>query len=149
MGTIAGGPRSPDGVPLITQSPFAYSDDDARFVGYLYACPSVGTFSFDERLSQSVRLQGGTYWARGAAIGDRVSLSVIDIDNVLGAGAGTVLATYVSRAPLAPWDHVVEFTAPTAGLVPAGLYLRVTVEHTSADALALGVTYRWFETSTR
>lgn len=145
MSIIAGGARAPDGTPLVTSSPYAHTEADARFVGHYYATTQQGVSVFEERLDRDVRLQGGTYWARGAVAGDRVSLSVVDVDNVLGAGAGTVLATYVSRAPLAPWDHVVEFTAPTAGLIPAGVYLRVDVEHASADALSLGVTYRWFE----
>lgn len=138
-------PLAEDGGPVVSQSAYAYSTNAARFVGYLYAIPASGMYNFDEKLDKTVRLQGGTYWTMGASLGDKVSLSVVDVDNILGNGAGYVVATYVKDSPLAPWQQLVTLDSPTAGLVPAGLYLRVAVDHTGAGGLSLGVTYRWFE----
>ena len=127
--------------------PYAVSDDGsrARFVGYLYAVPSSGVYSFDEQLATPIRLSGGVYWVTGATLTDTATLEVVDVDDVLGAGAGFVVAKYAANIPLAPWDHSGDLTAPTAAELPAGLYLRLTVNHTGSDPMAIGVTYRIFE----
>jgi hypothetical protein len=99
----------------------------------------------DEEVTSAIRLQGGYYWVRGATVGDRVSFSVVDVNNVLGLGAGFVVAEYVKRLPVAPWDNQQEIIAPTAGNIPAGLFLRLTYENSGGASVNLGVTYRWFE----
>ena len=125
--------------------PYATSDEgeEARFRGHLYAVPASGTYSFDERLDEAVRLSGGVYWVTGATLGDKATLSIVDKDDILGLGPGYVVATYANEIPLAPWDHTVDLTAPTAAKLPAGLYLRLTVVTASAS-MAMGVTYRMF-----
>jgi len=117
---------------------------EARFQGYGYTFPAGATTSFDQVLSSTVRLQGGYYWVKNPALGDKVSLKVVDVDDILGGGAGVVVSDYVTDMPVAPWDHQQELESPTAGLIPAGLYLRITYTSTGADAVDLGVTYRWF-----
>jgi hypothetical protein len=143
-GIIAGGLRTPDGMPVVAQSAYAYSAEGARFRGQLCPVPAAGTYSFDLRLEQAVRLQGGFFWSRGASVGDTVTLQVVDVDDILGRGAGTVLTTYVDQMPLAPFDYNGTLDSTTAGQIAAGLYLRVQINHTGAPS-ALGVTYRWFE----
>lgn len=144
-GFISGGsPRTTDGTPIVAQSPYAYTNENARFVGYLYTC-SPGTVSQDELITSPIRLQGGYYWVKSPNLGDKVSLSVVDKDNVLGNGPDTVLAEYVKDLPLAPWDHMHDVIAPTAGFIPAGIYLRLTYENTGTSDVVFGVTYRWFQ----
>lgn len=142
-GVFAGGPRTDDRVPVVAASAYAYAGDErTRFVGELYAC-APGTTEHDLPLASAVRLQGGSYWTEGATVGDRVSLLVVDVDDVLGGGAGAVVSEYVQRLPVAPWQQQVEVMSPTAALVPAGLYLRVKYENVGASDVSLGVTYRW------
>lgn len=120
---------------------------EARFQGYRYVFPAGLTTSFDQVLSSDVRLQGGYYWVKNAALGDAVSLQVVDVDNVLGGGAGLVVSPYVTDMPVAPWDHQQELESPTAGFIPAGLYLRITYASTGAENVDFGVTYRWYTDS--
>lgn len=138
-------PRSGDGGLVVAQSPYAYSTERTRFVGYLYSCPP-GTTVHEEVTANFIRLQGGYYWVRGATIGDRVSFSVVDVNNVLGQGPDFVVAEYVKTLPVAPWDHQQEIIAPTAGSIPPGLYLRITYTNAGSGNVDIGVTYRWFET---
>lgn len=135
--------RSSDGGLVVAQSPYAYSTEGTRFVGHLYSC-APGTTNHDEKVPQAIRLQGGYYWVRGATAGDRVSFSIVDVDGV-AAPAGTVLREYVKTLPVAPWDHQQELIAPTAGEIPAGMYLRLTYQNTGTGAVTFGVTYRWFQ----
>lgn len=141
---IMSGPRTSEGIPIVSQSPYAFTDESTRFVGALYTC-APGTTVHDLPTTEQVRLQGGIYWAQGATAGDTVSFAVVDADNVLGGGAGAVVSEYVRGLPVAPWNHHMELTSTAAGTIPAGLYLRITYVNTGASPVQLGVTYRWYE----
>ena len=144
-GFIGGGPRNDDGAPVFAPEASAYAGDyKTRFQGYSYQFPAGATTSFEQVLSASVLLQGGYFWVKNPALGDTVSLDVVDVDDILGGGAGAVVSPYVTNMPVVPWDHQGELESPTAGLIPAGLYLRITYTSTGADVVDLGVTYRWF-----
>ena len=139
------GQRSDEGVPLVATAPYSYSATDrSRFHGALYSVPPGVSVGFDLRVDAPIRLHGGDYWVRGPHLGDQMSFQVVDVDDVLGGGAGAVVTEYVTDLPLAPWDHSRELQSPTAATVPAGLYLRVKYSNTGAEWVALGVTYRWF-----
>ena len=139
------GQRSDEGVPLVATAPYSYSSTDrSRFRGVLYSVPAGASVGFDLLLDQAVRLHGGDYWVRGPALGDSMSFQVVDVNDVLGGGAGAVVTEYVTDLPVAPWDHARELQSPTAAVIPAGLYLRVIYRSTGQEPVALGVTYRWF-----
>jgi hypothetical protein len=145
MGTIAGGPQSVDGAPVVASEAFAYSGTEvARFQGSgPHVFPAGATSSIDMLISTAARLQGGYYWVQNCSLGDVVSLSVVDVDGVISP-AGTVVSQYVTDMPVVPWDHQQELESPTAGLIPAGLYLRITYASVGATDVNLGVTYRWY-----
>lgn len=140
-----GNQRTDKGLVVYAQSPYAYSETDrSRFYGKLYAVPASASVGFDLLLTEEIRLYGGHYWVQGSSLGDTMSFQVVDVDNVLGMGAGVVVNEYISDMPVPPWDHERDLESPTAALIPAGLYLRVVYSNASADPVALGVTYKWF-----
>lgn len=144
-GTVIGGKRTDKGLPLVSTSPYAYSETDrSRFHGELYAVPASASVGFDLLITEEIRLYGGHYWVQGSSLGDTMSFQVVDVDNVLGMGAETVINEYITEMPVPPWDHERDLESPTAALIPAGLYLRVVYSNASADPVALGVTYKWF-----
>lgn len=128
---------------LVSQKPYAFSKEVTKFVGHLYECFS-GTTNHDYLITSPIKLQGGYYWVNGANLGDRVSLSVIDKDNILGRGNNVVLNQYVDRMPIAPWQHMQEISTAAAGLIVSGLYLRLTYENIGTQPVNFSVTYRWF-----
>lgn len=136
--------RSNDGGLVVAQSPYAFSGEKTRFTGYLYSC-SPGTNIFQEKLNQSIKLQGGYYWVQNPFLGDNVSLAVVDVDNILGYGPNVVLSEYVKQMPIAPWNHQQEIEASTAALIASGLYLQLKYENNGASTVNFGVTYRWFQ----
>ena len=138
MPIIAGGGKKTDqGVQVVAAEPYAFGGDErTRFVGDLYKC-APGVSSHDLRLEDAIRLHGGSFWTEGAALGDRVSLQVVD-------PSGVVVSEYVSGLPVPPSKHgPIGIQAQTAALVPAGLFLRVQYENTGADVVTLGVLYQW------
>lgn len=142
-GFVGGGPRV-DGIPVVASSAWGYAGSDAaRFVGDLFSC-SPGTTEHSRRVEAPIRLQGGGFWTRGGTVGDRVSLLVVDVDDILGGGAGAIVSEYVSRLPVPPWDFAQGIESPTAGTIPAGLWLVVRYENTGSSDVDLGVTWRWF-----
>lgn len=136
--------RSENGGLVVAQSPWAYSTEGTRFVGQAYTC-APGTTTHEFAPGVSVRLQGGYYWCKGPNLGDRIDFLIVDVDNVLGMGAGLVVSEYVKEMPVTPWDHQGELIAPTAGEIPAGLYLRVVYTNTGTEDVNFGITYRWFQ----
>lgn len=141
-------PSSADGAPVVAPEAFAYAGTEkTRFVGVQYTFTAGQTASFDLQLTTNVRLQGGYYWVKDPTLNDKVSLSVVDVDDILGGGAGAVVSQYVRDMPVAPWDHQQELESPTAASIPSGLYLRVTYESVGGTNPIVGVTYRWFEES--
>lgn len=128
---------------LVSQKPYASSKEVTKFVGHLYECSS-GITNHDELILNPIKLQGGYYWVNGANLGDRVSLSVVDKDNILGKGNNIILNQYVDRMPVAPWQHMQEISTTSAGLIVSGLYLRLTYENIGTQPVNFSVTYRWF-----
>ncbi len=133
------------GISITMPYPYAYSGEKTRFKGYLYTC-SPGENTFEEQINNSVKLQAGYYWLKGPSEGDKVSISIVDIDNVLGLGANNVLSQYVSDMYVPPWDHADKIEATTVASIDAGLYIRIVYTNTGASDVKLGITYKWFQT---
>jgi hypothetical protein len=123
----------------IVSGPTAYatSPDPVRFRGDFVAF-APGNSSHDLDPGLEIRLRSGSFWARGASLGDRISLSVV-------SPTGEEVSRYCDRLPVPPFDSVVELAAPTAGLVPAGLRLRIEYENQGPSPVAVGVIFSWFE----
>lgn len=132
------------GISITMPYPYAYSGEKTRFKGYLYTC-TPGTNTFQEKIEDTVKLQAGYYWLKGPSEGDKVSISIVDADNVLGLGAGTVLSQYVTDMYVPPWDHNDKIEANTVASINAGLYIKIVYVNTGASNVKMGITYKWFQ----
>lgn len=70
-------------------------------------------------------INGGCILQQNAVWGDWLEAQIIDIDNVLGLGANTVLKHYIKKRYLHPSDHCASVNLPYAGEVPKDVYLRI------------------------
>lgn len=87
-------------------------------------------------------INGAVAITNNAVFGDYASAYVIDIDNLLGYGANTILASYVSKWYIDPAKSL-DIMTPYAGKLPAGVYLRVV--YTSAglvNDVGVAINYR-------
>lgn len=90
-----------------------------------YGSPTKGTTTnIDFQLTTDRYLNGANFYVQNSTMGDYVAFQVVDVDNLLGYGAGLVLSTWVIKWYVPPntWCMI---TSPTAGLVNTGFYLRV------------------------
>ena len=96
--------------------------------------------NIDFHLVSTKDVYGVQYYAKNATFGDFVSFQVIDIDNVLGFGANTVLKTFVNK-----WfimvNELVDITLPLASTIPAGLYIRIIYTSTGLTDVNIVVNY--------
>lgn len=145
IGYLANGQAkmSPDGVNLVSggasdQLNFlrvdvlvkttAFSDPEGvEFDGQGFSgtALSLATTDIDFQMPQTLRMNGINVMCASPSAGDKVTLQVVDKDNVLGYGAGVVLKTFASNW-FVDWNngHNIVQT-PYYATVYQGLYVRV------------------------
>lgn len=104
-----------------------------------------GTFAGPNPPAPGRYIDEGLAWASPGADGDVITdVMVVDLDDVLGMGANTVIGTYFdSEVPaenqgwaLHPVFPVEVDTIGWYGFIPAGLYLIITVQRASTASVA-------------
>lgn len=95
---------------LATATKNAATDIDFQIPG------TAGTFQY---------INGAQVITQNAAFGDWASSKIIDIDNILGYGANTILSSYIQKWYIDPASSL-NLVTQYAGKVPAGVYVRVT-----------------------
>lgn len=94
---------------------------------------ALGTFQY---------LNGAVIITDKAVFGDWAGAVVVDVDNLLGYGAGFVLANYVTRWYINP-SKAMDIETSYAGKVPAGMYIRVVYHSVgTVDDVGIAINYR-------
>lgn len=103
-------------------------------------CPSAQVTNIDWRVPDERWVTGGILVSASANWGDTVSLQVIDIDNVVGFGAGTVLATFAKDVFLYPGSGLQLSTDVSyVALVVTGVYIRLVYTNTGVTAAGIAL----------
>jgi hypothetical protein len=111
--------------------------------------PTAGTTTnCDIALPQTMVLRGGVFFSTNAVVGDWISISVVDKDNVLGYGgtpeSPTILGTYVLSWFIMPGvENILEDVSISQSL-PQGVYMRIaytSVGTTAPTALINFISY--------
>lgn len=144
---------SHDGAPLVSPEP--YTEDGRPVIalgeaelggsslwqGSTFSAVAGEDTTHDHQITAASKLFAGTFWASpDAEIGDWIEFSVVDVDDLLGLGAGYVVAKYVATMYVAPGERR-ELRSGQSAAIPAGLYLR-TVYHSTGQA-AVPVLLDW------
>lgn len=108
--------------------PYAFSTSDFEFKGdsVSVTVPKGTTANLNYKFTHTpgTYINGGQLLTSGAAIGDYIIANIVDIDNILGAGAGYVVNSYITKWFVDPASAMVIQT-PYAAKVPGGLYLQI------------------------
>lgn len=91
--------------------------------GFMYTPVAGAATEFSERFTQDLWLPGGAYQVKGSDFRDYVEFEVVDLDNILGYGAGLILSRYMETERFKD-DEWVPIGNDDASYIKAGLYTR-------------------------
>lgn len=121
-------PTDAEGALLSRSRAFASSDGfRARFQGIFSGTAEAGTTTdFDFRVAQERYINGVRLLLEDHTLGDKVDFQVVDIDNVLGMGANTVLDEFGKDWFVDPALHTQpDVLVPYPARILTGLYIRL------------------------
>lgn len=92
--------------------------------GSLFTAAPASSTTFDVAVTSKIYIKGGIMYASPGNVGDYISVQIVDKNNITGAGAGAVLATYVSNWYVIPQNTNMVEDVSLSSPIPAGLFLR-------------------------
>ena len=114
-------------IATIISSPFPANDSAYSFRGLGgSAALSTGSNNVDQVITAARFINGAEVWSDDPAYGNSITFQVVDVDNVLGYGAGTVIEEFGTTWQMHPGCITKAFPGYIAS-VPAGLYVRMVV----------------------
>ena len=121
-----------NGVPLTRSRAFANADNlKFRGTGVSGTATKNTTTSIDYKLTENRFVNGVQFILKNHVFGDSAQFQVVDVDNILGYGAGTVLDEFGTSWYFAE-DVQTQgpFIIPYPALVNSGLYIRIVYNST-------------------
>ena len=100
--------------------------------GVSFPAPANQSTTYNYALTSPVFLRGGTLFPSPGTLGYQLSVQIIDVNNVLGAGANYVVATYVNGWYVMPGIPNIIEDISVSSEIPAGLYVSFVYNNTSA-----------------
>jgi hypothetical protein len=99
--------------------------------------------SIDLKLTDDHFVTGGVLRTLNSAFGDSVTFQVVDVDNVIGYGAGTVLGQYATSVYMrSDSQEQINENIPYPAKIPAGLYLRIVYTSVGTTDVTVTMMYR-------
>lgn len=122
---------------------FTSNNVNSNSQGTLGTAIAGTTTNIDYKLLDDCFITGGMLRTIGQIFGDSVTFQVVDVDNILGYGAGLVLGQYITSWYLRSdaEEQVNESTTYPAKIL-TGLYLRVIYVSTGSTDVQVSVNYR-------
>ncbi len=122
---------------------YSAKDLNASHKGTKFTAIAGQATSHDLAITDDVLIDGGVLVVLNGVIGDKITFQVVDIDNIKGYGANTVLGQYKTDWYINPQESVqLDFTSRYPAKVFAGLYLRVVYTSTGSNNLDVIVNYK-------
>lgn len=123
-----------------------FQSDNVHFcgIGILGTAAHGAVTNIDLKLSDDMLIIGGMLNTKSASWGDYVNLKVVDVDNVLGYGAGAMLNQFASNwycCDDSNGQHQILLQVPYPAKIFAGLYLRVEYHSTGAVDVGVNMNY--------
>lgn len=107
-----------------------------RGVGVAFTAAAGTATAHDYKVAEARLIDGIQMLVQGQAFGDSVSIAVVDVDNVLGYGAGLILDTFASSWYLCSDRQLqMEVRLPYSAEVLVNLYVRVTYNSVGASTV--------------
>ena len=132
--------------PLTSKS-YPFSDTGGfRFRGasFIGSVPSNTTQDLDFLVVQERWINGGRAIVNNIGPEDKLTFQIVDKDNVIGLGAGTVLDEFICEYYV-PTNGSLEVSLAYPARIPAGLYIRLkyTSTHASGCTVKCNLYLHW------
>jgi len=122
---------------------YSSKDLNANFKGNLFSATAGTTTTNDMQITDDHLIDGATLVCIAATIGDKITMQVVDKDNVMGFGANTVLGQYVTDWYINPNESKqLDFQSMYPAKIYSGLYLRMLYTSVGATNVDVIVNYR-------
>lgn len=97
-----------------------------RGKGISFTATAGQTTTYDYKLTEARLLDGTRLILKDQAFGDHIKFQVVDVDNILGYGAGVVLDEFATNWYVSPDTHgQADDRLPYSAEVLANLYIRI------------------------
>lgn len=111
--------------------------------GMSQTAPAGTTTNIDLKLVDDHFMSGGILRTLNSAFGDTATFQVVDIDNVMGYGAGCILGQYATNWYMrSDSQEQVNESTPYPVKLPAGLYLRLVYTSIGTTDVTVAIIYR-------
>lgn len=113
-------------------------------IGMKFSAEASSETTHDLLFDKAYAMKGGMFYSTNGDISDSIKVSLVDKDNVLGAGAGVVINEQIPKWYVIPGTTMHIDDIAVSYLPAAGLYLRVTYNNTqqsSVDAVLNMIVY--------
>lgn len=126
-----------------TGTQYSSKDLNADFQGFKFTATAGVTTTGDYKILNDSLIDGAVVLVKNSALGDKVTLQVIDIDNIIGYGANVVLGQYVTNWYINPDSTFqVDLKSAYPAKILAGLYLRVSYTSVGANNVDFLINYK-------
>ena len=122
--------------PVIQQVAITLSEDAFKISaeGFKFLANANTTTTFDYQLNQKFMFRGLSFLSNNAILGDYINVQLVDKDNVLGLGAGIILASPIKKGYIMPTINsgpIYREDVSSSQIPIEGLYLRVNYTNAS------------------
>lgn len=115
---------------------YAFSTSDFMFAGngVIATIPHGAATNIDFAIpgvpGSYLYINGATVITQNATFGDWASANIVDVNNIVGYGAGAILGNYITKWYINPSQQF-DINTPYAGKIPAGVFMRIVYNSVS------------------
>lgn len=133
----------PTGYAPTSAREYSSKDLSSAFRGALFQADPGRDTENDFKIMEDSLVDGALVIAIGSALGDKIKCQVVDVDGIMGMGAGAVLGQYVSDWYMNPSKtEQLDFTSAYPAKIFKGLYLRVCYTSVGESPVNVIINYK-------
>lgn len=137
-------PLAGDGTMYVRQTE-KYVGKTMKFEGFEFTGTAGTTTKYQWKITSSTfEIVGALCLVTGGEIGDKLQFKVVDVDNVLGYGAGLVLSWIGRNIPAVALSTPMRVESASALAVAANFYLEISYDNAGATDKTISGGFKYF-----
>jgi hypothetical protein len=111
-----------------------------RLQGFYGQAAASSISSIDFQMAYEIWVSGGYISVKDGNWGDKLTIQIVDVNNLLGYGTNIVLRQFVENmCVVTDQQYQCNIDISYVALIPAGLYVRVVYDNTGIDPVDFAV----------